>query len=91
MVVTFIIIFNLTIFGIGFYLINKKFSKLINKKNSNVKKLKSKFYKKPILKNNLGIYSSGEKDVKIENSNGDLVPYGMSNHEKELLNMFYND
>jgi hypothetical protein len=29
--------------------------------------------------------------VVVRNSGGDLIPFNLSNEEKEVLNMFYND
>jgi succinyl-CoA synthetase beta subunit len=37
------------------------------------------------------VYSSSESDVVVRNSGGDLIPFNLSNEEKEVLNMFYND
>ena len=35
------------------------------------------------------IYSSNSKDVEVHHSDGDLIPFNLSDGEKELLNMFY--
>ena len=36
------------------------------------------------------IYSSYPKDEPVKNSGGNLIPFGLSSSEKEVLEMFYN-
>jgi hypothetical protein len=36
------------------------------------------------------VYSSTESGVTVNNTGGDLVPFNLSDNDKELLNMFYN-
>jgi len=37
------------------------------------------------------IYSTTSQDKPVRNSGGELIPFNLSEKEKELLNMFYND
>ena len=37
------------------------------------------------------VYSSMPKDTPVRNSGGNLVPYGLSDSEKAILEMFYKD
>jgi len=37
------------------------------------------------------VYSSSENDAVVRNTGGELIPFNLSQKEKELLNMFYND
>ena len=41
---------------------------------------------------NMGIYASTDKgDEPVRRSGGNLVPFGLSDDEKKVLEMFYND
>jgi len=37
------------------------------------------------------IYSTTPQDEIVRNSGGELIPFNLSEKDKELLNMFYND
>lgn len=37
------------------------------------------------------IYSSNQKDNIVRKSDGDLIPFNLSDREKDLLNMFYSN
>jgi hypothetical protein len=84
---------------IAWYFLNKSKSKneFVYKKipeiNLNVsinsKELTGKY--KNIIKYPETIYNSSQNDVKVKKSDGDLIPFNLTDSEKELLNMFYND
>jgi predicted Holliday junction resolvase-like endonuclease len=40
----------------------------------------------------MGVYAStDDSDAPVKRSGGNLVPFGLSDEEKKILNMFYND
>lgn len=47
------------------------------------------FEKSKRSKNAMGIYSSCESSSPIEHSGGELIPFGLSENEKDILRQFY--
>ena len=43
------------------------------------------------IKNPEGLYSTSPKDEPVRKSGGNLIPYGLSQNEKRILEMFYSD
>lgn len=56
------------------------------------KEMEREYIKKSKRKNSdLGVYSSIEKDRVVTSSGGNLIPFGLSDEEKDALEMFYQD
>ena len=86
--VIFGILLELVIIVWGLYFIKKKFYK---KTNTNILKDISPKYKKKENEFYRRVYSSVPQDTLVNKSDGDLIPFNLSEKDKELLNMFYNE
>jgi len=89
-----IVFFNVAFFGgIIYFIIKKSLNSAMIEDIVNlqppIESLNLEFIN--VKSENLGVYVSSENDVFVRKSDGNLVPFGLSDEEKKTLDMFYSD
>lgn len=83
-----LVILEPIVLGIGTWFLFKKYYKPLT---TSVKIKKNELEKKDEIRPPLKVYSSRNNETIVRNSGGELIPFNLSEQEKTLLNMFYNE
>jgi hypothetical protein len=85
-----VILFEFIVFVGGMYFVLRYFSKLKSQITQDKIDIQEKIIEKKT-KNPDHIYSTTQRDEPVRKSGGNYVPYGLTESEKTILEMFYDN